>query len=421
MSGAGKLFSSVPVLLGATLVLLTGSVGAIFPVADYIGNESLSTTTNFYLIGAVMFGVALASAAEAMLVVRLIWGRGAVSGTSGRKVAEGEVETEVRSLKVTGTKKGLIFFVALAANILIVDQLGGGVLVTRTRHHHVLTQLRTTDAAARQEAADDAIQLVGDPQIAEALGRVIEAPGPAREWAAWSAGVRGDKGLKDHLAELLRTGKPRERAAAALSLARLEDPRLLRLVIDAFPGAGDVRTDLLIAVGMLGKRDKVTGAADLAEAGVFVAQQLESGELGNEATLVAIWALGQLEAPEGLPYLKTLMAKGVGVEAQCTALEALGQIGSAESSDWLVAMIDKADKSARCPEVVARDFTGHEVLVCGGINLVERIVREIANIGDRQARPVMERLANDESHSKTVRKMAAEIAFQMRYIPAQAQ
>lgn len=420
MSGLRKLLASIPALLGVTVVLFGAAVAAVFPIASYIAHESLSTTTNFYLIGGLMLLLALASAAEAMLVVRLIWGRDAVAGPIRRKHGDGDVEAEVRSLKVTGTKKALIFFVALAANILLLDQIGGGLLVTRTRQHHVLTQLRSEDGVARKAAADDAIQLVGDLDIAEALGSVIEKPGAAREWAAWAAGVRGDTGLKDKLAELLRTGSPRERAAAALSLARLRDGRLLRLAIDALPHAGDDKRDVLIAIGMLGKDDEVVGQADLAEAGSLIAGELDRGELDNEATLVAVWALGRLEAPEGLPYLEKLTADGIGIEAQCIGLEALGRIGAAESSDWLVAMIDRVDKGARCPELVTRDFTGHEVLLCGGINLVERVLREIANVGDRQARPTMERLAKDERFSKTVRQMAKDIAFQMRYVPVDA-
>jgi len=421
MSGVRKLFASIPFLLIVTAVLLGGAVAAVFPAADHIANVSLSTTDNFYLIGALVLLLALAAAAEALLVVRLIWGREAVAGATRRKGADAEVEEQVRSLKATGTKKALVFFVALAANILFVDQLGGGVLVTRTRHHHVLTQLRSEDGTERKEAAEDAIQLVGDREIAEALGRVIERPGAAREWVAWAAGVRDDTGLKDKLAELLRTGNSRERAAAALSLARMRDGRLLRLAIDAFPEAGDDQRDLLIAIGMLGKDKEVTGAADLAEAGKFIADLLVRGGLANETSLVAIWALGRIEAPEGLPYLEQLTAPDVGIEAQCIGLEALGQIGAADSSPRLVDMIGKVDKQARCPEVVSRDFTGHEVLLCSGTNLVERVLQEIAHIGDRRARSAMEKLAKDERFSKTVRQMAKEIAFQMRYVPVNTQ
>ena len=56
------------------------------------------------------------------------------------------------------------------------------------------------------------------------------------------------------------------------------------------------------------------------------------------------------------------------------------------------------------------------LLVCGGINLIERIVREIASIGDCQSR-----LTENEAHTETVRKLAAEIAYQMRFAPVPSQ
>jgi len=421
--GRIKELLSSPLLLGiATVALLGGAVAAVFPAADYIVNRSVSTTDNLYLIGGLTALAALASVAEAMLAVRLIWGREAIVGVKQINAAEDEDDApSVGALRATGTKKVLVLGVILGINIIALDQIGQGILITGTRRHHVLTQLRSSEGQMRADAVADAIQLVGDPEVAAALGKIIDTPGEAREWAAYAAGVRHDESLAGSLAELLRTGSPRERAAAAVALARLKDPRLIRLVVDAYPQAGELGQDLLIALGMLGKRPEITSDKDLAEGGGFLAQLLDEGELGNEETLVAIWALGQLESPEGLPYLERLMQKGVGVEAQCTGIQALGKIGSAESSDWLVALIEVADKQARCPELVASDFTGHEVLVCGGINLIERIVREIANIGDRQSRTAMERLSENQAHSETVRKMAEEIAYQLRYAPVPQQ
>ena len=50
-----------------------------------------------------------------------------------------------------------------------------------------------------------------------------------------------------------------------------------------------------------------------------------------------------------------------------------------------------------------------------GMNVVERMLHEIAHIGDRRARPAMEKLSEDPSFSKQVRGLAGEIAFQMKY------
>jgi HEAT repeat protein len=137
--------------------------------------------------------------------------------------------------------------------------------------------------------------------------------------------------------------------------------------------------------------------------------------------MVAIWALGRLEAPEGLDYLEGLLKPGTDPRVLCPALEALGRIGAADTSPKLLDLVGRVDREVRCPEIVAADFTGHEVLLCGGLGLVERILREIASIGDRRARDAMDAIAKDESHTETVRKMAAEIAYQMRFVPVTQQ
>jgi hypothetical protein len=418
--------ASVPLLVVASAALLGGAIAATLPGSSFIAERSVDTTTNLYIIGGLTLLAALAAVAQALLVIRLVWGAEAIAGEAVRRPRRtgdpggGENDDEgpaVGALKVTGTKKALVMMLALAVNILALDQVGNGVLVTRTRSNHVLTLLRSESAADRRAAVGDSIQLVGDAHVARALGLVIERPGAAREWAAYAAGVRHDGTLKDPLAELLRVGTPIERAAAAGALARLEDPRLLRLALDALPVAGERRKDLLIAVGMLGKRRDVTADRDLAEAGASIVGLLRSGALGNEESLVALWTLGRIEAAEGLGYLEELLKPDADLRVLCPALEALGNIGAADTSPKLVDLAGRADREARCPEIVAADFTGHEVLLCGGLNLVQRLLREIANIGDRRARDAMDAISKDESHTEDVRKMAAEIAYQMRFVP----
>ncbi len=419
--------ASVPLLAGVSAVLTGGAIAAVLPASDFIAERSVDTITNLALIGVLTLLATLAAGAQTLLVIRLVWGAEAVAGGTGRrrmvKVADrweedpGEDEPAVGALKVTGTKKALVVMLALAVNILLLDQIGGGVLVTRTRSNHVLTLLRSESVADQRAAVQGAVLLGGDARVARALGTVLERPGGGREWAAWAAGVRQDGTLKDPLADLLRTGSPLERGAAAVALARLEDPRLVRLALDALPGAGEHRRELVMAIGMLGKRRDVTVDRELGEAATAIVGLLQGGDLGNEDSLLAIWALGKVEAAEGLPYLEGLLEPDADVRVLCPTLEALGRIGAADTSPKLVELAGRVDRGARCPEIVVADFTGHEELLCGGLNLVERVLREIANIGDRRARDAMDAISKDETHSDSVRKMAAEIAYQMRFVP----
>jgi len=423
MNRIKTLFSSPLFLIVGILVTGGGALAAIFPAADYITDRSSSTTDNFYLGGALMALLAISAVFEAFLVIRLVWGARAIEGIDKVRADKREEEDddimEVRSMRVTGMKKALIFGALLAANILVFDQIGSGILVTATRRNHVLTQLRSDDPKDRSNAVTDAIQLVGDKEVAAALGRVLETPGEAREWAAYAAGVRCDLSLRDQLADLLRTGTGRERAAGAVALARLKDPGLLRLAIDAFPEAGEFKADILIAMGMKGKLSGVRSDSDLEEAGRFLSGLLEEGKLDKAQTRLAVWVLGQLESPEGLKYLKGLLSPETDTTTLCVTLESLGKISEAASCDDMMALFPKLDHKERCLELVAADFTGHEVLLCGGLNLLQRVLREIARLGDDQQTIALERISVNESYPEDVRKMAADIAFQMRYKPLQ--
>lgn len=420
MKGIKSLFASPVFLTIGVLIFIGAGLAAIFPISDYISNLSVSTTDNFYLIGAMMAILALLAIFEAFLVVRLVWGKGAITGEKAKpdlEDIEGDL-AEVRTMRVTGMKKALILGLCMGANVIVFDLIGGGVLLTETRRNHVLTQLRTNSVEERAAAVFDAIQLVGDQGVAGALSRIMRAEGEkGKEWAAYAAGARLDESLAGDLAKLLSEGEPVERAAAAGALARMRDPRLLALVVDAYTEAGDYELDMLIALGMLGKVRDEAYANDMKAAGEFLHDLLASGELDKEKTRVAIWALGMMEAPEGLPYLKKLVDTRTDTTTLCTTLEALGRIGEAASTDNMMAIVNKVDRKERCPEVVATDFAGHEVLLCGGLNLVQRILREVATIGDDQHKLELERIAADETHSEQVRKMAAEIAFQLRYRP----
>jgi len=409
-------FSSIVFLASASIVLAGATFVALNLAVEYITKTSLSTTDNFYIVGALMFSLALASLFESLLIISVVWGR-RETDTKQRKRDDEQLITAMRFMKATGTKKAFVFGVVLAVNIFAYDQLGQGVLVENSRRYHVLTQLRSPEGQVRADAVQSAVQLIGDQAIADALGRILEQPGEAREWAAFAAGKRLDYCLKDALANMLRTGNARERSAAAVALARMKDGRLMRLAADALPHMDSLKKDILIALGMMGKRANITSDKDIEELGGILTSMLKKSNDDKELFRLIIWTAGRIEAREMLPFLEGLLKPETDTATVCMALQALGNIGSAYSSPKMLDLIGKADKKAVCPELTASDFTSHQVLVSSRLNLIARILREIAKIGDREARLPLERLAEDKTQSEEVRHMAAEIAFQLRYAP----
>ncbi len=413
-----RLAGSLPFLLAITALLVGAETAAIFPASTFIIEHSTSITDNFYIVGSLMALVLLASAVQALLMIRIVWGPAAMfSAPTKEKTADDDVDrAELQAMRATGTKKALVLFVLIAANTTIFDQLGRGILISDTRAVRVITLLRSEDGQDRADAVHDSIMLTGNDRIRRALKRVIEEPGEAREWAVYAAGVRHDDSLGDSILNLLETGSARERASSALALARLKDDRLIRVTPGVFVHLGELKGDYIKALGTLGKRTATT-KEDLKIAGKMLSDLLLSGNLDDKLNQLIIWALGRFDAPEGLLQLETLIKSPCDLGTLCIGLEALGSIGSASTSPILIELIYKSDKAATCPELVYADFTGHEALLSTRVNLIERILYEIAHIGDRRARQEMDKLAQDKSFSKTVRNLAGEIAFQMKYKP----
>lgn len=409
---------SIPILLGLTALLTGGLAIAIFPGSEYVTRHSVSIVSNFYVTGGLMLLVTLASGAQGLLLIRLIWGPAVASSLLHEPGDEEADLVEVRAMKVTGTKKVVILLIMIALNALVFNWIGEGIFITDTRAVRVLTLLRSTDGQDRADAVNDAIFLVGDNRVTEALGHVLDAEGAAREWAAYAAGARHDKSLSDSLVRLLKTGNARERSASATALARLEDDRLISLVPEAYPRMGKLKGDLIKALGLLGRRPTMMNK-DLEIAGEFLKERLDDPSLSKEVRRVVIWSIGRFNAPEGLASVEALLEKGTDNGTLCTGLETIGRIGSASSSPKLVEAVYKIDRNAQCPEIVYKDFAGDETLICTRTSITERLLQEIARIGDRRARPAMEKLAKDKSFSSHIRSAAADIAFQMKYKPVE--
>jgi HEAT repeat protein len=413
--------NSLPILGALSLLLFGLTIGVTLPAAAYIVSESDNIVTNFYLTGLIMLLSVLTSGVIGLFVIRLIWGPAIEQ--KHRPIDDSEDEESLdeavamRGMRATGTKKIAVFLAVLAINVTVFDILGKGVLISDTRAVKVMTLLRSQDGQDRADAVTDAIILVGDPRIEAALIDVIEKPGASREWAAYAAGIRHDQKSRDALVTLLKTGNDRERAAAAVALARLGDDRLIDLAANAYTAMKTLNGDILKALGMLGY-DERTPKDSLAAAGRFLTKCLTDPKVrADEKRLeLVLWAIGRLRAPEALLTIEDLLASGVNNAVMCIGLEAIGRIGSASSSPKLLEAIPKfRDGNPSCPEVVYADFTGHEVLLTKRMTIVERLLHEIAHIGDRRARPEILKISKDKHYAKTVRSLAAEIAFQMKY------
>jgi HEAT repeat protein len=413
-----QIFENLPFLIGISAVSAIATTLCVDPASRYIIDRSISIEHNFYILGGIMVLVMCASSIQTLLAIRLIWGANAVWGFRPATKTDDDDDNdmlEMRALKATNTKKGLVLIVLIAANIILFDRLGSGFLFSDTRTYRVTTLLRSPNGQDRADAVHEAILLIGDHRVANALKRVIEKPGQAREWAAYAIGIRNDVALAESLSLLLQTGNPREKAAASMALARLGDERLIPIAPEAYAHANDLKGDLVKALGMLGQMTLPRiGDENRTTAGTFLAGILQEKNLSKEMTGITIWALGQFEAPQGLEAIEAIVHATKDTVALCTGIEALGKIGSQDTSPKLIKMITQVDKNTRCPEAVYKDFAGDEVLLSSGINVVERLLYEIGRIGDPRAQAEMETLQKNTAFPETIRRLAGEIAYRLK-------
>ncbi len=415
-----RLTDSIAALTAVSAVSMGFSLAIVHPISTHILNESQSVTENLYLTGILMLAVILSSAAIGFLVIRLIWGPQIPHKASSKNDPEDLDEAaEMRAMKSTGTKRVVVLILTLAIVTIIFDYVGNGVLISDVRAVRVLTMLRSTSGQDRADAVHEAIIIVSDSRVKDALKHIITTPGEAREWAAYAIGARNDKELADDLASLLRSGNDREKSAAAVALARMGDERLIEIGIKAFNTMSEkYKIDIMKALGMLGKRHYMQ-KANLQTAGVFLATMINDKSTEKKMKQLAIWAAGNFEAPETLKSIEELLEKGTDTASMCIGLEALGKIGAESSSPKLLEALYKFDKSIQCPEIVVADFTGHEVLICSRINIIERLLHEIAHIGDRRAREELQKISKDPAFTPAAQGLASEIVFQMKYKPVE--
>jgi HEAT repeat protein len=182
--------------------------------------------------------------------------------------------------------------------------------------------------------------------------------------------------LLPHLIELLRDREDWVRSAAALSLARLQDPSVLPYLSNAAVGDPSllVRTHALLAMGLTRapkavERLKVTMLDDRAqdEARCYAAVALgvngspegsaalrdalvggaESG-LPYSVRLAATWALGLARDAGNAPFLKSLVhQKGADETEHALAVEALGRVGDRAVNPLLIEALNSPHAGVR--------------------------------------------------------------------------
>ncbi len=423
------------------VVAAVTTVGLVFQVrwvVDFMLHWSDDLNANALHIFGMTIPLALASISEG-LVIREAWhfvkGReeDRLIEVPGEKKMSGRarIKQEVRrQIRETWTLWGVFIGLPLIANVLLINHLSRGVVLSAhggfSRYATVATMLRSPDPAVQDEGVYESVGLT-DRSLGLYLARIIAGRGPVAEHAAWAAGTRGDQEAVVALRWLFLKGNDVQRPTAIIALAKLGDVRSGELASAALVRWEAPQLEIILALGLLthGPAEKLLErvAADPSRDDILRA--------------AAMWAIGQIEQerfnrayveqhssgvppsemtqPERRCYAPMLDA--LSSESQilrCAAVQALGYSGPVEAADVLMSTFERTGHAEKCQSltVLQHDLTRVDFLFSGLLR--SQIIDTLAKIGNRRIVAWLERQADDRKNADEVILKARDLARQIR-------
>jgi hypothetical protein len=241
----------------------------------------------------------------------------------------------------------LLFLGLLAANYFLFNAINGQFDSYYRKVGHLYTQLRSPQLETRISAMAELTPKRVASVSSKLLDRLEHGDEREKVWAAWGLGYRAEYGLLDsslrqeaesRILPLVKKGPERQRAVAAVALARLESYRWLEEAIAA------LRTDapdpmFAVALGLL--RDHRPDALT-ALTGMLA-------DKGEKRAMAAAWALGQMKVKTAAVPLRDKLFDLPG-PVQCVAVESLGRLGDVKSVPLLTRLFESKESHLICPQ-----------------------------------------------------------------------
>jgi hypothetical protein len=441
------------------LVVLTNLAAQAYalPMASFIRDRSTSIVTDTALRFVYFALMLLVSAIEVLLIDDLFFGGGWRAGflgsaPAGPRRAEALSDEALEDLAAAGASPhraegGLlrmfvaqslvpffvVLFAALLVNYYVFNLVNGGFDRYYGKIGHLVTQLRSSDPKARQDAILE-LSIKRHDQVEPLLAaRLAQGTPEEKRWAAWALGYRRRlklpppplevlEGIEDSLVALVEKGTEAQQRVAVVALARFVVARgddaagrlipAVRRLLEQQQARGQIPVESVLAVGLL--RETST----LPVLGPLLADRDE------KRALAAAWALGHMESPAAADALQGALGAAE-PQVRCAIVAALALLGqSPKTSKVLMDQFNWKRSDFRCRPVtfgLRPDGRGREIpdtIILAKTAELYRvmILRTLAKTGFlADAMPWLERIGQaDSPYPQTVQQYAREYARALR-------
>jgi hypothetical protein len=405
-SSRGRLVAAVAAALGATY-------GAGLWATDFMFETSSSVMLNLVIITVMMMILLVASYLLTVLIGDLFFpGPWREQVIMGRTRTDGKVTVDDHSAEFT-----IVLILAVIANGFAINLAADGFLDRYHDEGFFRVRLRSQSPEERLGA----LEAIADPMnyriwevdaLQETVVDVFDDPAPeVRQRAYWTAGHMQILDAQDDLIAVLKADvTPEDKQAAAIALAKIDEPKTSQSVLEALARDATqptVQVGALRGLGLLGQ----PGSIDA----IFALTQSDNEQVMTHA----YWALRVIGNKEARGFVKNVLdSDPEGIE-RCAVYDTMKLVATAKDVTWARREFQRSsrteiDNQDDCEHLVWTDHDKEQYYIVYGDSYREKLIKIVANTAAFEHREWFQRLVNDSAEPWRIREVASEVLRQLK-------
>ncbi|MGM0555123.1 MAG: HEAT repeat domain-containing protein [Myxococcota bacterium] len=397
-------------LIISTVVGLALTHGAGLAAANYVLEQSPSVMLNLLIITGMMMLVLMASYLMTVLLGDLFF-----PGPWRRNVILGEdVDDDLSAVEDHSAEFLILLFLCVVGNALVLNYAADDFFAKYHGDAFYKVMLRADSPEDRLDALADIPdpmnhELWEDPKLGDTVVATFDDPNQeVRERAYWTAGFLQAEDARDDLLSILESDKPAsEKAAAAIALAKFEDPTdpSISAVQDLLSTSDSpaARVGALRALGLMGDKARPT-----------VPSIIDATKSDDESVMIhAYWALRKIRGEQARLYVREVIESGVTGRERCAAYDAMKLVATHEDVLWARKAYRTASVDKACEPVVWWDNGQDKHYILWNDSFREKVLKIIANTAAVEYEDFFQRVVNDPGEDWRIREVASAVLKQI--------
>mgnify|MGYP006291477485 CR=1 FL=1 len=393
-------------LVLSTLVGLAITYGAGLAAAHYVLEQSPSVMLNLLIITAMMMLVLVASYLLTILIGDLFfpgpWRQNVILGQ--------DVDDELSAVEDHSAEFLILLFLSVVANALTLNYAAGDFFTEYHGDAFYSVMLRAESPEDRLDALADIPdpmnhELWDDEQLAETVIAAFDDPDEkVRQRAYWTAGFLQATQSRDKLLGVIEgDAPPPEKAAAAIALAKFDDPnaRSIEAVATLLDNsdAAEAKVGALRALGLMET-----------DAQPVVDTVIDATKSDDEGVMIhAYWALRKIRGERARDYVRGVIESEPSGRERCAAYDAMKLVANKKDVLWAKKAYRDASVDKACKPVVWRDNGQGKHYILWNDSFREKVLKIIANTAAMEYEDFFQRVVNDPSEDWRIREVASAV------------